>query len=312
MNTNTLRSLAATAAFLFTCVASAQVFIDFEQPGYNVGPLQPSSVGGGDGQSGWLRPGYTASGSVMEVISGGLAGAQAARSIGDYRHDAYYAMEAYTNQPGVDFYTSFLWSTDGGRSMFSISATNAVSGAQPVGIMMDGTDIYYLARPTEPEWVLFNNGTNAYVVGHVQEVKIGVEMGAKTYTVTWRDVTDNGPWSTAQTVPMWTPAIGSAPAPGVVNDVLIGSRTGTATYDNIRMEVAPPSQVQPATYNLSLYAGLSIQGDVGSFYRVEYATNLNPTNWTALSTFELTNNPHLFIDTTTPATGTRFYKVVVP
>ncbi len=312
MQTNTLRTLSATAAFLFSFVASAQVFIDFEQPVYNVGPLQPTTVGGGDGQAGWLRPGYTGSGPVMDVVSGGLAGAQAATSIGDYTHDAYFHMEAYTNQPGVDFYTSFLWSTDGGMSMFSISANNAANGAQPVGLMIDGTDIYYLQLPTTPEWVVFENGTNAYVVGHVQEVKIGVDMGAKTYTVTWRDVTATGPWSTPQTVPMWAPAIGSAPAPGVVNDVLIGSRTGTATYDNIRMEVAPRVPAQPPEYVIDLYAGLSIKGTFNAWYRVEYVTDLNSTNWIPLTTFELTNSPYLFIDTTKPATEKRFYRTVVP
>ncbi len=66
--------------------------------------------------------------------------------------------------------------------------------------------------------------------------------------------------------------------------------------------------------NLALYPGLTITGSVGCRYRIEYTTFLNPnpamTVWTALTTLTLASSPFLYVDTTAPATGTRFYRAV--
>lgn len=66
--------------------------------------------------------------------------------------------------------------------------------------------------------------------------------------------------------------------------------------------------------NLALYPGLTITGSVGCQYRIEYTTFLNPnpslTVWTALTTLTLPTSPFLYVDTTAPATGMRFYRAV--
>ena len=63
--------------------------------------------------------------------------------------------------------------------------------------------------------------------------------------------------------------------------------------------------------NLQLYAGLSVTGQVGRVYQVQYATELSETNtWYALQHFELKWNPHEFVDTTCPAREQRFYRAV--
>jgi len=62
------------------------------------------------------------------------------------------------------------------------------------------------------------------------------------------------------------------------------------------------------TVTLSLYPGLTIHGSVGCQYRIETSTDL--INWTPLTTFILPTSPYLYLDTT-PATGNRFYRVVL-
>lgn len=66
--------------------------------------------------------------------------------------------------------------------------------------------------------------------------------------------------------------------------------------------------------NIALYPGLTINGTVGCQYRIEYTTFLNPnpslTVWTPLTTLTLPTSPFLYVDTSAPATGTRFYRAV--
>ncbi len=66
--------------------------------------------------------------------------------------------------------------------------------------------------------------------------------------------------------------------------------------------------------NIALYPGLTIAGSVGCQYRIEYTTFLNPnpslTVWTPLTTLTLMSSPFLYVDTSAPATGMRFYRAV--
>lgn len=71
---------------------------------------------------------------------------------------------------------------------------------------------------------------------------------------------------------------------------------------------------ESAGLNIALYPGLTITGSIGCQYRIEYTTFLNPnpslTVWTTLTTLMLPSSPFLYVDTTAPATGTRFYRAV--
>src|SRR2546426_10015923 len=70
------------------------------------------------------------------------------------------------------------------------------------------------------------------------------------------------------------------------------------------------AQSQP-TLGLQLYAGVSITGMVGTVYAVQATTNLAATNsWVTVSFVQLTATNSLWTDTSTPATGRRFYRAV--
>ena len=59
------------------------------------------------------------------------------------------------------------------------------------------------------------------------------------------------------------------------------------------------------------YAGLSITGAVGTACLVQYVTNLAQTNaWLSLTNLTLASNPQLWMDTSGPATGRRFYRTL--
>ena len=79
----------------------------------------------------------------------------------------------------------------------------------------------------------------------------------------------------------------------------------------VALALACPGHIIHAQTNISLniqlYAGLSVTGEVGRVYQVQYATELSETNtWYALQHFELKWNPHEFVDTTCPAREKRF------
>jgi formylglycine-generating enzyme required for sulfatase activity len=58
------------------------------------------------------------------------------------------------------------------------------------------------------------------------------------------------------------------------------------------------------------YAGLNITGPTGAVCSIQYVTNLAQTNaWLVLTNLTLSNGPCLWVDTTGPALGRRFYMV---
>jgi formylglycine-generating enzyme required for sulfatase activity len=64
--------------------------------------------------------------------------------------------------------------------------------------------------------------------------------------------------------------------------------------------------------DIHLYAGLSITGQVGVVYSVEYVTDLSQTNsWRSLEFLQLPVSPYLWTDKSAPATGRRFYRARV-
>jgi formylglycine-generating enzyme required for sulfatase activity len=60
------------------------------------------------------------------------------------------------------------------------------------------------------------------------------------------------------------------------------------------------------------YAGLTITGEVGTVYSIEYATDLAQTNsWRSLEYLQLPASPYLWADKSAPATGRRFYRAQI-
>jgi len=68
----------------------------------------------------------------------------------------------------------------------------------------------------------------------------------------------------------------------------------------------------PPSLGARLFAGVNISGAVGGTYVIQYTTDLAQTNsWTSLTFLRLPATNHLFVDTTAPATGNRFYRALL-
>jgi formylglycine-generating enzyme required for sulfatase activity len=66
----------------------------------------------------------------------------------------------------------------------------------------------------------------------------------------------------------------------------------------------------PAQLGVQMYAALSITGEVSSVHTIQYVTNVSTAMvWRCLAIVQLTNKPHIFVDTTAPA-GRRFYQTI--
>jgi formylglycine-generating enzyme required for sulfatase activity len=74
--------------------------------------------------------------------------------------------------------------------------------------------------------------------------------------------------------------------------------------------VAPRGLAQTnLALSVQLYAGLTITGEVGTSWQIQYTTDLSQTNaWVPLTNLTLTSSPQLWLDTTAPATANRFYR----
>jgi formylglycine-generating enzyme required for sulfatase activity len=66
-------------------------------------------------------------------------------------------------------------------------------------------------------------------------------------------------------------------------------------------------------HSLELYAGLTIIGEIGETYAIDYVTDLaDPaeSDWRCLEYLQVTASPYLWTDQSSPATGRRFYRAV--
>jgi formylglycine-generating enzyme required for sulfatase activity len=75
---------------------------------------------------------------------------------------------------------------------------------------------------------------------------------------------------------------------------------------NLGAQGAPELDVQT-------YAGLTIVGEIGKVYSIEYVTDLTDpaeSDWRCLEYLQLPASPYLWADKSAPATGKRFYRAV--
>jgi hypothetical protein len=93
-----------------------------------------------------------------------------------------------------------------------------------------------------------------------------------------------------------------------IDIITAGPAPRNVGYDNFSSDYTPSAQT-PAMLGMRMCPGLTIQGDVGRPYRIEYIENLSGTNWVALTNIFLPSSPWLFIDTTTTSPN-RFYRAV--
>jgi len=71
-------------------------------------------------------------------------------------------------------------------------------------------------------------------------------------------------------------------------------------------------RAQAPLLGVNMYAGISITGAVSSVYAVQTSTNLAQTNgWRSVALVQLAWTNYLWVDTSSPANGQRFYRAVL-
>lgn len=81
--------------------------------------------------------------------------------------------------------------------------------------------------------------------------------------------------------------------------------------DDVQLLAQPSGPSQP-TLSLASYAGISISGQVGASYRIEFRGSMDATNdWQKLAELVLPVSPYLFFDTNSPSSSQRFYRAVL-
>lgn len=80
-------------------------------------------------------------------------------------------------------------------------------------------------------------------------------------------------------------------------------------YDNFTSSYVPPPP-QAATNSLRMYPGITISGEVGRQYQIEYTNNLSAGSWQLLTNFYLPSSPFLFFDVTATNAPRQFYQVI--
>jgi len=64
--------------------------------------------------------------------------------------------------------------------------------------------------------------------------------------------------------------------------------------------------------SINLYAGVTMEGNPGAEYRIDYRTDLSTTtNWLTLTNFVLPQSPFIWIDYESPGQSKRFYRPVL-
>jgi hypothetical protein len=99
----------------------------------------------------------------------------------------------------------------------------------------------------------------------------------------------------------------------LISVLTIGQGTCVACVSNMVFQsgvISAPSNYPPANLEISTYPGIKINGTPGLTYQIEYSTDLNSSNWATLTNFSLPFSPYLWIDTSSPVSGQRFYRSV--
>lgn len=91
----------------------------------------------------------------------------------------------------------------------------------------------------------------------------------------------------------------------------IGTSGEVFFFDDLTIAVPEQVHPEPASIEIALYAGVRIAGTIGATYRIEFATEPDPTDWTAVTNIVLSTSPFLFFDTDSVTShARRFYRAV--
>jgi hypothetical protein len=97
-----------------------------------------------------------------------------------------------------------------------------------------------------------------------------------------------------------------------IQHVRIRQSTGATLnvgHDNFFSDYMPPEQLT-AALDIHWFAGVTVTGDVGRPYGIQYAEPSAPTHWITLTNIFLPTSPFLLIDTTATNTAARSYRAV--
>jgi hypothetical protein len=65
-----------------------------------------------------------------------------------------------------------------------------------------------------------------------------------------------------------------------------------------------------SSLSIEFYAGITIEGIIGTTNRIEYVAHLGDTNWTTLTNIVLPQSRYLIFDPDSPRRARRFYRAV--
>src|SRR6266704_1350506 len=84
-------------------------------------------------------------------------------------------------------------------------------------------------------------------------------------------------------------------------------------FGTVAFLTANPASAQiPPSLDLRLFAGVNITGTMGIVYVVQSTSDLSQTDaWTSLAFVHLPSTIYLFVDTTAPVSGNRFYRALL-
>jgi hypothetical protein len=105
---------------------------------------------------------------------------------------------------------------------------------------------------------------------------------------------------------------GCMPFVGLIDEVAIYNRAlSDAEILGIYNAGSSGKCVQDGPHlSVEFYAGITIEGSVGTTNQIEYVTNLGDTNWIVLTNLVLPQSPYLLFDAGSPRTQRRFYRAV--
>lgn len=103
---------------------------------------------------------------------------------------------------------------------------------------------------------------------------------------------------------------------GATSKTLTVAGVAASDVAHYRVQVTNPqgtvnsSEAILGIVGINFYPTVTINGQIGDIYRVDYATALAPTTWIPLNTNVLTASPQLIPDASSPGSNTRFYRAV--
>lgn len=91
--------------------------------------------------------------------------------------------------------------------------------------------------------------------------------------------------------------------------VEVRNSTTTANSSTALLTVNP-KPTEPATIQLHMIAGLTIKGQIGAPYRIDYCTDLTNPVWMQLTTVTLPYSPYNYVDWQSTPGNRRFYRAI--